>query len=426
MYPKISVNLGNLLLSFSETLDLAVSSLAMHQQRTAFIAWELSRHAGLSEHRQEGVFLAGLFHDIGALSVEEKVLLHDNNEDIDADGHCIRGQALFESNPWLAPLSSVVRNHHRDWATWHEPIESPIVFDSQILHLADLIEREIQRSVYILHQSDQLCRTIVELSGKQVCKEVVDVFMQVSKREEFWLDLASSRLYSLLLRDGPFRKIEIDLESITVFARLVSMIVDFKSPYTATHSLGVASCAMQLAELMGLSETEVRLMEVAGYLHDLGKLVVPNEILEKPSSLSKAEFAVIKQHTYYTFSVLSTINGLQQLAEWAAYHHERLDGNGYPFKRNAQEISLGARIMAVADIFTALAEDRPYRKGMDLPQIAEILQELAQRGGIESRAVKLLLDNRVEIRKRVMERQEQARDHFQKNFAKILVESGSK
>ena len=417
MYPKISVNLGNLVLSLSDALDLAFHSLAMHQQRTAFIAWELGKRAKLDEKRLENVFISGLLHDIGALSIEEKKSLHDN-ETLAVERHCIRGRNLFKSNPWLAPCADLVRYHHRDWGVWEEPRDAPEVFDSQLLYLADYLERQIDRKTYILHQEEELCNRLKALAGKQINSEIVDLFLELSRREEFWLDLTSPRLYSLLLNNGPFQTIEVDINSIVVFAKLLCMIVDFKSPFTATHSSGVARCSMFLAEMVGMSESEVNLMEVAGLLHDIGKMVVPNAILEKPAGLTQEEMAVMKQHTYYTFSILSTIRGLQMIAEWAAYHHERLDGKGYPFKRQAHEINLGARIMAVSDIFTALAEDRPYRKGMGAGRIKDILQEQASRGIQDARIVKLLLENIEEIRTAVTERQDQARHYYQAEVEK--------
>jgi HD-GYP domain-containing protein (c-di-GMP phosphodiesterase class II) len=417
MYPKISVNLGNLVLSLSDALDLAFSSLAMHQQRTAFIAWELGKRAKLEEKRIENVFIAGLLHDIGALSIEEKKSLHDN-ETTEVEQHCIRGQNLFKSTPWLAPCADLVRYHHRDWVMWEGLQNAPEAFDSQLLFLADYLERQVDRKTYILHQNEALCSRMKELAGKQINSEIIDLFLELSHREEFWLDLTSPRLYSLLLNNGPFQTIEVDINSIVIFAKLLGMIVDFKSTFTATHSSGVAQCSMLLAGMVGMSESEVKLMEVAGLLHDLGKLVVPNAILEKPAGLTHAEMAVMKQHTYYTFSILSTIGGLQMIAEWAAYHHERLDGKGYPFKREAHEINLGARIMAVSDIFTALAEDRPYRKGMEAERIMAILQEQASHGIQDPRIVKLLLENMEEVRKATTERQEQARHYYQTEVAK--------
>ena len=263
-----------------------------------------------------------------------------------------------------------------------------------------------------------LCNRLKELAGKQIDRKIVELFLEASRREEFWLDLTSPRLYSLLLHNGPFQTIEVDINNIAIFARLLGMIVDFKSPFTATHSSGVAQCSMVLAEMVGMSESEVKLMEIAGLLHDLGKLVIPNSILEKPAGLTQSEIAVIKQHTYYTFSILTTIEGLQMIAEWGAYHHERLDGKGYPFRREAHEMNLGARIMAVSDIFTALAEDRPYRKGMKTESIKKILQEQSSRGIQDANIVKLLLENIEEVRQAITERQERAMHYYQTEVEK--------
>lgn len=412
MHPKLLVNFGNLVLSISDALDLVSLSLAMHQLRVAFIVWELGKKAGLEAKRIENVFLAGLLHDIGALSVEDKQSIHDM-EVSHVEEHCIRGSNLFRSNPWLAAGSDLVRYHHREWKTWEEPRDTPEVFDTQLLFLADHLERQINRNTYILHQNEKLRDNLRKLSNKQIGSQVLELFLETSRREEFWLDLTSPRLYSLLLHNGPLRSIEIDVNSIEVFARLLAMIVDYKSPFTATHSSGVARCAMLLAKMSGMSGSEIQLMEAAGLLHDLGKLLIPNSILEKPAGLTPGEMAIMKQHTYHTFSVLSTIAGFQTIAEWAAYHHERLDGTGYPFKRQAHEICLGARIMAVSDVFTALAEDRPYRKGMDMPAIKTILLDMASRGIQDWRIVNLLVENIEDIRKDVAIRQEQARHFYQ-------------
>jgi HD-GYP domain-containing protein (c-di-GMP phosphodiesterase class II) len=293
------------------------------------------------------------------------------------------------------------------------------VIDSQILFLADFIERHIDRKTYILQQKDALGDAVKSISGVQISREVIELFFDASHREEFWLDLTSPRLYALLFRYGPFQSISIDIDNIIAFARLLGMIVDFKSPFTATHSSGVAHCSMHLAQMVGMSETEIQLIESAGLLHDLGKLVIPNTILDKPAALTDTEFAVIKQHPYHTFSILNSISGLKPIAEWASFHHERLDGSGYPFHKQAHEINMGARIIAVSDIFTALIEDRPYRKGMDASTIKKILLDLSASSSQDDRLVHLLLDGMEDIRKAVKERQVQARDFYQTKIERL-------
>lgn len=363
MHQQDSVNLGNLLLSLSDAMDLADPSIALHQQRTAFIAWELGKAAGLAKEAVERLFVSGLLHDIGALSLEEKISIHQF-EAAAPEIHCARGETLLQSVPWLRPAARLIRFHHRGWQRWDEPISSPLVLESQVLFLADYLERSIHRGVYILHQDEHLAGKIAALSGTAIHSDVVDVFRDASRREEFWLDLASPRLYSLLLHNGPYRLMETDLDFVVTIGELFRNIIDFRSRFTSTHSSGVAECAAALSGLFGFSDAETGLMRMAGNFHDIGKLAVPNAILNKPAKLTKKEYAVMRQHTYYTFSVMKTIGGLQHIAEWAAFHHEKLDGSGYPFHYKADRISTGSRIMTVADIFTALAEDRPYRKGM--------------------------------------------------------------
>lgn len=162
-----------------------------------------------------------------------------------------------------------------------------------------------------MHQEQQLVSKITSFSGKLFHRYVVDCFVSAATREEFWLDLVSPRLYSLLLHDGPYKKLEIDILNISSIAEIFQNIIDFRSRFTATHSSGVAACATILSKIFGLTESDVQLIEVAGKLHDIGKLAIPNSILEKPGSLPKEELAVIKSHTYYAYMVINTIGGLQ-------------------------------------------------------------------------------------------------------------------
>jgi HD-GYP domain-containing protein (c-di-GMP phosphodiesterase class II) len=156
------------------------------------------------------------------------------------------------------------------------------------------------------------------------------------------------------------------------------------------HSAGVAATAVSLAEELHFSPRELHLMKAAGYLHDLGKLGVPGRILDKPGKLTSEEYLRVKTHTYFTYRILETIGGMQQIAEWAAFHHERLDGKGYPFRLSGDELTLGSRIMAVADVFTALLEDRPYRKGMSLEEALAIINRLVRDGALDGEVVKTL------------------------------------
>lgn len=415
----ISVNLGNLLLSLSEIIDIANPSISQHQHRTAFIALEIARYVNSSDQLLENIFTSALLHDLGAISIEEKNEIH-GFVTMDYDLHCIRGEILFEQTPWLNPLSKIIRHHHRDWSDWNTPINDPDAFASQVILLADFIERSIDKQRYILFQCEDIVERIKGLKDKTVNPELIDVFLDIAKKEEFWLDLVSPQLYLMLLDHGPFRNIEIGLSGISTIAELFRSVIDFKSRFTATHTSGVAACAEKISELFGLTDIEVSLMRIAGNFHDIGKLVIPNSILEKPDKLSSDEFSLIRCHTYYTYYVLNSIGGLQPIAKWAAYHHEKLDGSGYPFHCKAHEIDTGARIMAVADIFTAIAEDRPYRIGMGKDDIYRVLKSQVDHNFIDARFVHLLFDNYETIYQYVREKQEIARTFYEERFKAII------
>ena len=416
MLKSFSTNLGNFLLSLSDAIDLASPEIASHQMRTAFIAWQIAEAASLSKERIKNLFMAALFHDIGALSLEDKVKLYRAEEKY-VNTHCILGESLFNLTPLFSAAKKIVRYHHKPWSSWDSPIDTPDVFDAQVLYLADYLERQIDRKQPVLQQVDVLYEKLAFISGSQVHNDIVALFRQISRREAFWLDLSSVRLYSMLLQDGPFRNTEIGYANIFSMASLFRHTVDFKSRFTATHSTGVAECAVMLAQMFGLTESEISKIKIAGYFHDLGKLSVPNSILEKPAKLTKNEFAVIRQHTYFTHSVLRTISGFDQIAEWAAFHHEKLDASGYPFHLGADRIEIGARIMAVADIYTALAEDRPYRKGMKRKEIETILISQVKNNAIEGRIVNLLIENFAEISAQVKEEQAISIEMFEMKFA---------
>ncbi len=223
--------------------------------------------------------------------------------------------------------------------------------------------------------------------------ELVDAFQTVAGKEYFWLDAVSPSLDRVLARWAGGMTVELDLTGLLALARLFGEIIDFRSPFTATHSRGVAATAEALGCFTGLSETECQMIMVAGYLHDLGKLAVPVEILEKPGPLTADEYNVVKAHTFYTYRILEAIPGLETINAWGAYHHERLDGSGYPFHRNAAGLPLGSRIVAVADTFTAVIEDRPYRKGMPPEEAVKLLKDKVRENALDGGVVSTLVSH---------------------------------
>ncbi len=418
MIQEKKINLSSLFLSFSDSIELAYPSLTKHQQRTAYIAWEIGKYAGLSETDLKKLFMAALVHDVGAVSVEEKASVH-RYEETELENHCIRGELLLNRVPFFEPVGKIVRYHHRDWQTWDRPIDDPVVLLSQILYLADFVERLVNQRKFILHQVDTILERTAVLKGKFVHPGIVEHFIKLSNRESFWFNLASSKLPNFLYSNGPIVKSEVSFSQFENISKLFRDIIDFKSPFTATHTSGVSACAEIMSHLLGISEHDIQLMRIAGNFHDLGKLGVTNVILEKNGTLSEEEMDIVKAHTYYSYHILNSINGLEIIAEWSSFHHERLDGNGYPFHIKSDRISTGSRIIAVADAFTALRENRPYRKGLSRDDILHNLKEMASLNYFDSNIVQLIVENINEIEDYVKLKQDAARDFYTSRFIKL-------
>ena len=154
------------------------------------------------------------------------------------------------------------------------------------------------------------------------------------------------------------------------------------------------------------------MMEIAGNLHDAGKLKVPRHILEKPAPLDGGEFDIVKEHPYYSRLILMNVKGFEQIANWAGFHHEKLDGSGYPFHFTAEDLDTGSRILAIADIFSAITEDRPYRTGMTRENSIAVLQGHAERGGLDPVLVKLLCDHYDGVNRERSEASRAASEHY--------------
>jgi HD-GYP domain-containing protein (c-di-GMP phosphodiesterase class II) len=153
------------------------------------------------------------------------------------------------------------------------------------------------------------------------------------------------------------------------FVAAMSAALDSRDPLTAIHSINVANYAVGIGEILGLATEEIQWLRLAGLLHDVGKIGIPESVLMKPGRLTSVEFEEMKRHADYSRAILSKIKfmkELQGLDALASAHHERLDGSGYPEGLRADQLQQKARILAVADVFDALTQTRHYRVGMTM------------------------------------------------------------
>ncbi|KAB2953352.1 HD domain-containing protein [Heliorestis acidaminivorans] len=391
MSTLLSIDVSRLLSALSMSLDFTTKGLTNHHRRVAYIALSLGKTMQLSPEKMHTLFCASTLHDIGAITFADKHTLASmeiNSPEI----HCEKGYQFLNKVPQFSDLALIIRYHHHQFQKPEPPIDKDLLQLSYLIHLADRLEI-LLTPAYILSQRSSALERICSLFGTYFPPEYKEPLLEIASKDSFWLDLDSIYL-DKLIEDMLYSEMHMEVapKEIREIASLFATIIDSKSRFTHRHSRLVSTTATKLATLAGFSSCDAVKIEVAGLLHDLGKLSISEAILEKNGSLSPEEYDLIKQHTYHTYHILNHIPGFSDIAEWAAYHHERLDGRGYPFCIDKTSLSTGSRIVAVADIFSALAEDRPYRLGMKKEKITEILFSSVKNNSLDKDLTYLLLE----------------------------------
>lgn len=386
-----NIELIDLIMCLSDAMDFIDPAVVDHHRQVAYIAYNIGAEQGLSPDELRQLILAGALHDIGAFSLRERkdTLAFEIS---DPHRHAMNGYALLRLFEPLSAIAPVVRFHHVRWGNGagreFEGLDVP--FLSHIIHLSDRIAVLLDKKKEILGQASGVIGTIRKKSGSMFEPALVDAFLRVAAKEYFWLDLSAPSMQMALSRRLRSVHFGVDFRDILGFSELFSRIIDFKSPFTATHSSGVAATAEFLAGKAGFTKKECIDMRIAGHMHDLGKLAVPVEILDKPARLNRKEYNVVRHHSFYTYRILQSVAPLQTINTWAAFHHERLDGTGYPFHLKKKDLPLGSQITAVADVFTALTEDRPYRAGMKQTGALKLLDTMSSRSALNGEIVAVL------------------------------------
>jgi len=390
------VKLVDLVFAVSAALDLVSPRVVGHHLRVARIARAIAGQLGYSREQLREVLLAAALHDCGAFSLRERLDLMEF--EIRSPGeHAARGFRLLRTFPHFQRAAEIVRFHHLPWE--HRRGEQwrgrPVPPDSHLLHLADRVSVLGIDRPGAAGDAGAIARLVETGSGSLFKPEYIAALAAAATRPGFWLEVAAKGDDDLR-NDPAFGDVTLSEADFRGLAHLFWQLVDFRSPYTATHTSGVTAVTGFLAALAGVTDSAGWKVAVAAGLHDLGKLAIPSETLEKERKLTREEIAILHSHPLHGWQVLENIAGFEQINMWANYHHERLDGLGYPFQLPAARIPRESRIVATADVFAALTEERPYRRGMSGREAAGILGTMADDGALDHDIVALLSRNRVE------------------------------
>ncbi|MGH9513907.1 MAG: HD-GYP domain-containing protein [Terriglobales bacterium] len=303
-----------------------------------------------------------------------QVALHQRRNNAELIGsRCERGAEIARKIGLTEATAEAIRSLDEHWDGGGYPEGRS---GGEISRLAQIMNISQTMEVFAANSGPATAASVVaERSGAWFDPELCDVACVLCKDKQIWQRLQATNVREYVLGMEPGTAIPASPERIDSLCEAFAQVIDAKSPYTFNHSVGVAAAATAIGEAMMLAPSTRTMIRRAALLHDIGKLGVSNSILEKPGKLNDAEWKVMRLHPAYTRLILQNISGFENLAFVAAAHHERLDGKGYPDGLTAEQMPLAARIIAVADVYQALSEPRPYRGALPLQVVLGMMDQ---------------------------------------------------
>ncbi len=360
-----------------------------HCKRTTYIALEIGRQLNLTNDTYFNLYVSSIIHDIGTQNIFD--LAHHSSLYIKK--HCEEGYNMLKDIPSLSYIAKIIKYHHENYNESGcfnlKGYDTPI--EAQIIRLADLIETQLEYDRHYYTNMKYITSWIEGRANILFSQELVDNFLTVAQKETFWLNLYNKSNIDDFIKDlAPKDDIFISLKEFEQLSNIFATIIDNKSTFTASHSKEISNLAHKVSIHLKYDDKKALKMKISGLLHDIGKVAIPCEILDKEGSLNDEEFAIIKSHVYYTKLILSKITNIDDICDWASNHHEKLNGTGYPNRIHGENLSEECRIMAVCDIYQALVADRPYRKGMTATEAFVLMDKMVDQQFICAKALQSL------------------------------------
>lgn len=229
--------------------------------------------------------------------------------------------------------------------------------------------------------------------------DVADAFLRHAR--QIFADLPAGPLHEAVLDAEPEPRVRLPASELDGLAHAFADFIDLKSPYTTGHSSGVAALVKMAAQSANITEAEVSALHRSAMLHDLGRVAVPNGIWDAPRSLTTPEWERVRLHPYHTDRILNHAPALKPLATLASSHHERLDGSGYHRGSVAAHLPLTSRLLAVADAYQAMTQERPHRPALAPDDAAREVRAQVDAGRMDRMAAEFVLEVAGHVRRRV-------------------------
>jgi putative nucleotidyltransferase with HDIG domain len=421
-----SISLSEIISALSYALDLTEGAIQGHALRSCLLGMRIAAEANLPSNQASSLYFALLLKDIGCSSnagrmceivgeddsaVRYRSWTRPNHSKLTLLENNVRPQGsdaarltrIFQmGRPQYKASEKTIRSHSDRGANivaklgmgelaaqavrsvdehWDGNGDPDGKWGEQIPLLARICAIAQHLDVFSAGRStEEAIGTLRQRSGTWFDPELVRVAISLHRRGALWANCSATdspddTRQAVLDLDQGYRH-QLKSGQIDQICEAFADVVDAKSHFTFRHSLGVAASAFGIAQGLGLTADRTQVVRRAALLHDIGKLSISNTILDKQGNLSACEWKAVHQHPAVTRSILERVGPFREMGIIAGEHHEKLDGSGYPNHLMAPDLSVESRIIAVADVYAALSEDRPYRPAMDAYEVIAIMKDL--------------------------------------------------
>ncbi len=387
---NLNLNLNQVLTILLRALDYIDVRLVDHGHRVAYLVYKMMQTEGsYSEEEMQEIAIISALHDIGAYKTEEidHMMGFESNHVFD---HSIYGYLFLKFMSPLAQWAEIVLYHHLDYEFYDK-----MKLDCKYLNVVDMIHLADRMDV-ILQVKEQWpeYEEIAQQQNLRFGKDTIDLFYRANERQKIEEHIKNgSYLKELkkLVSNAQYTE-----QTLLDFIKMIAYSIDFRSETTVSHVVSTASISVALGKVFRLDELELKKIELGAYLHDIGKISTPLEILEKPGGLTQEEMQIMRGHINMTGEILK--GRIHDDIYHIAYrHHEKSDGCGYPLQLKAEQLTLNDEIVAVADMMSALTGKRSYKDSFSKEVVIDILKKQKEEGKLNGQIVNEVISHYDEI-----------------------------
>ena len=382
----MNINCTQIISICNKFLKLQDERLVVHGERVAYIAYKILNH---SKYRNQielkNLLLLSLFHDIGAYKTEEidRIVAF---ETVDVERHAVYGYLFAKHFTTLAPLAEAILYHHMPHSKLQN-VDNTIRIYAELIHLADRVDIGLFSGM----QVENLLSRLKTSDFDSNCLDALEIAFKVGE-----LPMCIGEEQLIAWEQEIITLIDISQTEALDFLNMMVHTIDFISASTVLHSTSIVIISEYIGKKMLLSECKLQSLGHAALIHDIGKAGVPLDILESHGKLDFEQMEIMKKHVSYTHEIIKDILP-EDIVAIAVRHHEKLDGSGYPYGLTAADLSVSDRILAVADIVSALSITRSYKDAYRWDKVMNILNDMAEKNLIDSDIVRVVCENHMEL-----------------------------